>query len=111
MKGNLRADEESPPESDAPSANAPPQAASAVAPNVPIDPKAAVTLNNKAIIIPEPTFQIERLVAARRDEHVEEENDEEDQEIFNWEAEPVALTQGSGSQRRQRSPTFYSLAQ
>ncbi|KAF7436633.1 hypothetical protein PC9H_003466 [Pleurotus ostreatus] len=98
VKGNLRADEESPPESDAPSANDPPQAASAVPPNVPIDPKAAVTLNNKAIIIPEPTFQIERLVAARRDEHVEEENDEEDQEIFNWEAEPVAPTQGSGSQ-------------
>ncbi|KAL4268089.1 UBC core domain-containing protein [Pleurotus pulmonarius] len=93
VKGNLRADEESSPESNASSANAPPQAAGVIAPNVPIDPNAAVTLNNKAIIIPDPTFQIGRLVAARREEHVEEENDEEDQHIFNLEAESVALTQ------------------
>ncbi len=100
MKGNLRADEESSPESNASSANAPPQAAGAIAPNVPIDPNAAVTLNNKAIIIPDPTFQIGRLVAARREEHVEEENDEEDQHIFNLEAKSVALTQVPDSERR-----------
>lgn len=51
-------------------------------PLVKLDPAHSITLNNTKIAIPDPSHQIDTLLAARQSEHTEEENDEEDLSIF-----------------------------
>ena len=46
------------------------------------DPAHATTMNNTPIAIPEPSYQIDTLLAARQGEFSEEENDEEDLAVF-----------------------------
>jgi ubiquitin-conjugating enzyme E2 Q len=47
-----------------------------------LDPAQPITLNNTPIAIPEPSYQLNTLLAARQEEYAEEENDEEDLAIF-----------------------------
>ena len=51
-------------------------------PLVKLDPTHSLTLNNTKVAIPEPSHQIDTLLAARQREYVEEENDEEDLAVF-----------------------------
>ena len=53
-----------------------------VAPLVKLDPAHPITLNNKHIEIPEPSHEIDTLLAARRKEYREDENDLEDVAVF-----------------------------
>lgn len=53
-----------------------------VAPLVKLDPAHPITLNSKHIKIPEPSHEIDTLLAARRKEYREDENDLEDLAIF-----------------------------
>lgn len=57
-------------------------------PLVKLDPKHPVTLSNRAIQIPEPSYQINALLQARSQEYREDENDEEDLAIFAHVAPP-----------------------
>ena len=51
-------------------------------PFVKLDPNHQATVNQKVIGIPDPAFQVESLLAARKAEYVHEEPDEEDMSIF-----------------------------
>lgn len=51
-------------------------------PLVKIDPAHSITLNGVKIAIPEPSYQIDTLLAARQGEQAEEDNDEEDLAVF-----------------------------
>ncbi|KAF8078632.1 hypothetical protein FPV67DRAFT_1604087 [Lyophyllum atratum] len=51
-------------------------------PLVKLDPAQPITLNNKRIEIPEPSYQIDALLKARQNEYREEENEVEDMNIF-----------------------------
>lgn len=53
-------------------------------PFVKIDPLQKITLSGKDIEIPEPTYQIDILLEARKSEIYEEEPDAEDQKVFNF---------------------------
>ncbi|KAI0073974.1 hypothetical protein K474DRAFT_119925 [Panus rudis PR-1116 ss-1] len=54
-----------------------------VIPCVPLDPKHPVTLKQKPIAIPEPSYKLQKLLIARQNEHVEDEPDEDDTRVFN----------------------------
>jgi ubiquitin-conjugating enzyme E2 Q len=51
-------------------------------PLVKLDPAQPITLNSTPLAIPEPSYQLNTLLAARQVEYAEEENDEEDLAIF-----------------------------
>ncbi|KAF9461901.1 hypothetical protein BDZ94DRAFT_1262434 [Collybia nuda] len=55
-------------------------------PLVNLDPKHPVTLSNRAIQIPEPSYQIDALLQARTQEYERDENDDEDFTIFAYTA-------------------------
>lgn len=57
-------------------------------PIVPLDPAHPLTLANKLIAIPQPSYKLEKLVIARKSEYVQEDNDEEDILVF---SPPAAL--------------------
>ncbi|KAK7060762.1 hypothetical protein VNI00_000494 [Paramarasmius palmivorus] len=64
-------------------------------PHVKLDPKQPVTMNNQAIEIPEPGYQIDLLLQARRHEYQEEDNDEEDRQVFEY-TETISTDKGKG---------------
>lgn len=53
-------------------------------PFVELDPTHPITLNAKKISIPDPSYQIEMLLEARKLEYVDEDHDEEDVGVFEY---------------------------
>lgn len=51
-------------------------------PSVPMDPKHPLTIGGKPIIIPQPSWKLEKLLADRQSDYFEEDNDDEDRKVF-----------------------------
>lgn len=51
-------------------------------PIVPLDPAHPLTLSQKRIAIPQPSYKLEKLITARNAEYVQEDNDEDDILVF-----------------------------
>lgn len=69
-------------------------------PYVPLDPAHPLTLSQKRIAIPQPSYKLETLIKARNSEYVEEENDEDDVSVFS--PPPVAPSHSQSQSQKQR---------
>ena len=74
-------------------------------PSVKLDPAHPVTVGSRAIVIPQPSYKIDKLLKNRIADHVEDDYDDEDVAVFAHEDTSASQRQkrGHGSQSQSQS--------